>query len=248
MIHSVANTMEQVNLDSGHLKDFLESTREKSPEERATELEGNAKICEVHDNIAREGQTAAPSLEDNVDYHFIAFVEKDGILWDLDGRKTAPVNCGSSSKETFLQVCALPHYSRSQNFVQNSTLTTKKKVTSFSTKIFLTIFLVKSKLSTAKKSKTTSFSRVFHPKKSTIFSGNQSRIFGQKMKISKSNSVFASEASYNHFQIKDKIQKLDKTRLIKNDRNSKNGSNSKSRDSNKYFLIHFKIDLQPLYV
>ena len=30
--------------------------------------------------------------------------------------------------------------------------------------------------------------RVFHPKKSTIFSGNQSWIFGQKMKIS--NSVF----------------------------------------------------------
>jgi len=31
---------------------------------------------------------------------------------------------------------------------------------------------VKSKLSTAKKSKTTTFSRIFHPKKSTIFSGN----------------------------------------------------------------------------
>ena len=30
--------------------------------------------------------------------------------------------------------------------------------------MFLTIFLVKSKLSTAKKSKTTTFSRVFHPK------------------------------------------------------------------------------------
>ena len=40
----------------------------------------------------------------------------------------------------------------------------------FFTQIFLTIFLVKSKLSTAKKSKTTTFSRVFHPKKSTIFS------------------------------------------------------------------------------
>ena len=104
MIHSVANTMDQVNLESGHLKDFLEATKAKTPEERATELEENAKICEVHDNIAREGQTAAPSLEDNVDYHFIAFVEKDGILWDLDGRKTAPVNCGTSSKDTFLMV------------------------------------------------------------------------------------------------------------------------------------------------
>ena len=58
--------------------------------------------------------------------------------------------------------------------------------TSFSTNIFLTIFLVKSKLSTAKKSKTTTFSRVFLPKKSTIFSGNQSWIFGQEMKISNS--------------------------------------------------------------
>ena len=60
--------------------------------------------------------------------------------------------------------------------------------TSFSPKTFLTIFLVKSKLSTAKKSKTTTFSRVFHPEKSTIFSENQSWILGQKMNISNSVS------------------------------------------------------------
>ena len=59
------------------------------------------------------------------------------------------------------------HYSKRQIFVQNI-------FTSFSLKIFLTIFLVKSKLSTAKKSKTTTFSRVFHPQKTTIFSRNQS--------------------------------------------------------------------------
>ena len=46
----------------------------------------------------------APSLEEHVDYHFIAFVEKDGILYDLDGRKPAPVNCGPTCKETFLKV------------------------------------------------------------------------------------------------------------------------------------------------
>ena len=56
----------------------------------------------------------------------------------------------------------------------------------FHPKFFFTIFLVKSKLSTAKKSKTTTFSRVFHPQKSAIFSGNQSWIFDQKMKISNS--------------------------------------------------------------
>ena len=54
--------------------------------------------------------------------------------------------------------------SKSQTFVQ------KFNFTSFSPKFFLTIFLVKSKLSTAKKSKTTTFSRVFHPKKIDNFS------------------------------------------------------------------------------
>ena len=41
---------------------------------------------------------------------------------------------------------------------------TIRKVKLSKNSIFLTIFLVKSKLSTAKKSKTTTFSRVFHPK------------------------------------------------------------------------------------
>ena len=47
--------------------------------------------------------------------------------------------------------------------------------TSFSPNFFLTIFLVNSKLSTAKKSKTTTFSRVFHSKFfGQCFSWNQS--------------------------------------------------------------------------
>ena len=53
----------------------------------------------------------------------------------------------------------------------------------FFTKNFLTIFLVKSKLSTAKKFKTTTFSRVLHTKKSSIFSGNQSWFFWQKWRF-----------------------------------------------------------------
>ena len=55
--------------------------------------------------------------------------------------------------------------------------------TSFSTKFFLTIFLVKSKLSTAKMSKTTTFSQVFHHEKSTSSSRNPSWIFEQKWRF-----------------------------------------------------------------
>ena len=77
------------------------------------------------------------------------------------------------------------HTIRKVKFLSKKSILTKPQhFHEFSPKFFLTIFLVKSKLSTAKKPKTTTFSRVFHPKKSTIFSGNQSWIFGQKMKIS----------------------------------------------------------------
>ena len=51
---------------------------------------------------------------------------------------------------------------------------------SFSPNFFLTIFLVKSKLSTAKKSKTTTFSRVFHPKKIDNFLGKSKLNFWTK--------------------------------------------------------------------
>ena len=48
---------------------------------------------------------------------------------------------------------------------KNSILTKPEHFHEFFIQIFLTIFLMKSKLSTAKKSKTTTFSRVSHPKK-----------------------------------------------------------------------------------
>ena len=58
------------------------------------------------------------------------------------------------------------HTFRKVNFLsKNSILTKPQHFHEFFIQFFLTIFLVKSKLSTAKKSKTTTFSLVFHPKK-----------------------------------------------------------------------------------
>ena len=48
------------------LQIFLEATSGLSPEERADRLENDAEIVRVHDEAAREGQTAAPNLEDQV--------------------------------------------------------------------------------------------------------------------------------------------------------------------------------------
>ena len=62
------------------------------------------------------------------------------------------------------------HCSKSQIFVQKFNFDKTPTFSRVFHPIFLTIFLVKSKLSTAKKSKTTTFSRVFHPPKNGQFS------------------------------------------------------------------------------
>ena len=38
---------------------------------------------EAHEESAQEGQTTAPDRDDKVDLHFIAFVHKNGKLYEL---------------------------------------------------------------------------------------------------------------------------------------------------------------------
>ena len=74
--------------------------------------------------------------------------------------------------EGLLLFCFLKRTILKVKFLSNSSILTKKTYHfhEFFTQIFFPIFLVKSKLSKAKKSQTTTFSRVFHPKKFRQFS------------------------------------------------------------------------------
>ncbi|XP_026529261.1 ubiquitin carboxyl-terminal hydrolase isozyme L3 [Notechis scutatus] len=74
-----------------------------NPEQRAKYLETYEAIRVTHESSAHEGQTEAPSIDDKIDLHFIALVNVDGILYELDGRKPFPINHGRSSVDTFLE-------------------------------------------------------------------------------------------------------------------------------------------------
>lgn len=74
-----------------------------SIEERGKLLEGDSAFTGIHQELAREGQTEAnPDVP--VNHHFIALINKDDELFELDGRKSFPIKHGATTEATFLNV------------------------------------------------------------------------------------------------------------------------------------------------
>lgn len=58
---------------------------------------------------ARDGVTAPPAEDEDVNLHYAVFTLRDGHMWELDGRKNFPVDHGPSSRDALLQVgCRCP--------------------------------------------------------------------------------------------------------------------------------------------
>lgn len=103
LIHSVANNRDKIVLNDGILKQFLEDGQNMSPSDRGEMLTKAENFINAHKEIAIEGQTAPPSPEDQVPHHFIAFVCKDGCLYELDGGKFDPINHGPTNPDSLLE-------------------------------------------------------------------------------------------------------------------------------------------------
>ncbi|XP_043971672.1 ubiquitin carboxyl-terminal hydrolase isozyme L1 [Gambusia affinis] len=101
LVHAIANNKTKMTFENGSvLKTFLDETAGMSPDERSKHLEGNKAICEAHNEVAREGQ-CRPEGE-QVNFHFIAFVNVNGELYEFDGKMNGPVNHGATKDETFV--------------------------------------------------------------------------------------------------------------------------------------------------
>jgi ubiquitin carboxyl-terminal hydrolase L3 len=97
VLHALANNEKLFGLkpDCPLLK-FLANVQQLSPIQRAKKyaflhshllnfysLEEASDLAAAHEEVAQQGQTAAPSLDDDIYNHFIAFVEKEGNLYEL---------------------------------------------------------------------------------------------------------------------------------------------------------------------
>ncbi|XP_051882294.1 ubiquitin carboxyl-terminal hydrolase isozyme L3 [Pristis pectinata] len=104
LIHALANNQDKLEFESGSvMKKFLEDSACLTPEEKAQYLEKDESIRVTHEFSAQEGQTEAPSLDEKVDLHFISFVNVDGHLYELDGRKPFPINHGDTTADSLLE-------------------------------------------------------------------------------------------------------------------------------------------------
>jgi len=107
LLHALANS--DVTIDpTSPLAKFFTEVMPLSPELRAKTLQETHLFADAHVTAASLGQSAVPSVNDDVDLHFIVFIqamssEEPGQkrLVELDGRRPAPVDHGKS--EDFLQ-------------------------------------------------------------------------------------------------------------------------------------------------
>ena len=93
LLHAIANSAAaQAIRPESVLAHLLARARSVPPAERANLLLQCEDLRSAHASTAAQGQTAAPTAEDDVDLHFVAFARSStGALVELDGRQDGPV-------------------------------------------------------------------------------------------------------------------------------------------------------------
>ncbi|CAI2171977.1 16334_t:CDS:2 [Funneliformis geosporum] len=98
LLHSLASNTDAIPINDGPLKSLLDKTKNLTSDERAKVLEKDQELAEAHKSSASSGQTIyykqTPREDEVVNLHFATFIEKDGSIYQLDGRKPFPINHG----------------------------------------------------------------------------------------------------------------------------------------------------------
>lgn len=106
LLHILGNLSKKFPLDENSVADlFFKKVHGMNPDERAEELEKNIEIQKLHKEFAEPGITVLSDLA-CVDTHFTVFLEENGQIFELDGRKKRPISHGATTADTLLKDCA----------------------------------------------------------------------------------------------------------------------------------------------
>jgi ubiquitin carboxyl-terminal hydrolase L3 len=91
-LHCFGNLFDKMQLnDDSILGSFFNKTKNATPEERCKLLEEDNKFKEVHYHSAQQGQSSMPTQQEKVWFHYIAFVNYNQNLVELDGTLPGPI-------------------------------------------------------------------------------------------------------------------------------------------------------------
>ena len=88
-LHILGNSQHLVFDEGSLLQTFFSEGKEVSHEERAKKLEETKKFNDLHKNFAGKGQSSVP--KEGVNNHYVAFINYEGNVYELDGCKKSPV-------------------------------------------------------------------------------------------------------------------------------------------------------------
>ncbi|WKY09513.1 hypothetical protein Q1695_002127 [Nippostrongylus brasiliensis] len=99
LFHALANLEGVVDLGNGSFHTWLKDAKLKGVEERSDLLLRNEQLATAHEETAREGETEEPS---KVEHHFICYVVKDKVLYEIDSCSPFPRPLASSPGEALV--------------------------------------------------------------------------------------------------------------------------------------------------
>ncbi|KAK4170631.1 putative ubiquitin carboxyl-terminal hydrolase [Triangularia setosa] len=98
ILHAVSNgDARDFIIPGSHLHHLLTSCTSLKPLDRATFLEDDEQLESAYKAVALQGDSEVPANpEDEVDFHYVCFVKshKNSHLYELDGDRKGPIDCG----------------------------------------------------------------------------------------------------------------------------------------------------------
>lgn len=100
LLHSLGNNKKLLNEDSKLLK-FLEAHSRSDGRYSDTAADDFVVyLSELNSDKFQQGQTEAPEAEQEVNLHFITFIQHNGVVYELDGRRSQGAHLLSSIDDT----------------------------------------------------------------------------------------------------------------------------------------------------
>mmetsp|Transcript_327 Transcript_327/g.1139 ORF Transcript_327/g.1139 Transcript_327/m.1139 type:complete len:124 (+) Transcript_327:3-374(+) len=94
----------RAGLKEGAFRAWLEKMKDLTPEQRGDALNTHDDLNDLHNSSAVQGATEVKI--EGVEHHFVCFTSVEGVLYELDGRKSGPVCHGEIQEPSMLHAAA----------------------------------------------------------------------------------------------------------------------------------------------